>query len=512
MSARQVLGRLSGCTLELFGTSDWPLLPLNENLWMSDAAWLDEWPELQGGVPPAQRRLLGTGKGKVREADVERVPKVRVLKRAALFLGLEPGMFYHFLLAALPRLVLLLPALHADPSIKILLPEAPQPHQRRREVAKELTAANASRASVSAGGGGGGDSGDRGDRGDRGDSGDSSGGGGSAAAAEDAREGSFALQLLSLLLPSEWLNGPSRRVVSYPRGRGLPGERLVVSERLLWADWEPTRHADGQPLYAVAPHQAIRATAALLVDGLSRAPLAARTAADVSERIQAAATAPEAGGWRAAKGPGWQPNGGAAEAAEAAEAAAVATESTVPVVVYAARGASLRSRGLANATHTALAKGLATLAARFGAAFALSDVACQRYSAVETDQCVQWEPKATLRLARLYRRALVVVGVHGAALSNAIFCRPGTGVVELSHALPAIGRPYASLAAALGLEYHSVGLLPDARGPAQEVVDLPTGGVEHVLALVQARLVDHFGAGLQPHERGAAPGLRDELR
>jgi hypothetical protein len=53
---------------------------------------------------------------------------------------------------------------------------------------------------------------------------------------------------------------------------------------------------------------------------------------------------------------------------------------------------------------------------------------------------------------RLFSQAQVVLGVMGGGLSNLIFARAGTSVLEI--ALPEPHRYYAHLALALGLEYH----------------------------------------------------------
>ncbi|KAF4678082.1 hypothetical protein FOL47_005361 [Perkinsus chesapeaki] len=55
----------------------------------------------------------------------------------------------------------------------------------------------------------------------------------------------------------------------------------------------------------------------------------------------------------------------------------------------------------------------------------------------------------------LFSRAAVVVGVHGAGLSNILFCRKGTAVIELGFATP-LSWHYMYLAEALGLRYERV--------------------------------------------------------
>ena len=59
---------------------------------------------------------------------------------------------------------------------------------------------------------------------------------------------------------------------------------------------------------------------------------------------------------------------------------------------------------------------------------------------------------------RLFHRARVVVGVHGAGLTNMLFCAPGAAVVELGVTEPCCGM-YRHMARALGLRYaaHELG-------------------------------------------------------
>ena len=63
---------------------------------------------------------------------------------------------------------------------------------------------------------------------------------------------------------------------------------------------------------------------------------------------------------------------------------------------------------------------------------------------------------------RLFALASIVVGVHGAALSNVLFCRGGASLVEVTmrraFGFPLGFRDYAHLAAAIGLRYWAVPL------------------------------------------------------
>lgn len=69
----------------------------------------------------------------------------------------------------------------------------------------------------------------------------------------------------------------------------------------------------------------------------------------------------------------------------------------------------------------------------------------------------------------LFRSASVVVGVHGAALANSLWCQPTALLIELGFDNPA-ARHYEHLAAAIDINYIRVLLSPDERAFAAPVV------------------------------------------
>jgi capsular polysaccharide biosynthesis protein/glycosyltransferase involved in cell wall biosynthesis len=73
--------------------------------------------------------------------------------------------------------------------------------------------------------------------------------------------------------------------------------------------------------------------------------------------------------------------------------------------------------------------------------------------------------------AATFGRAGIVVGAHGAALTNLVFCQPGTRVLEMFGA-DYVNPCYRNLCAAAGLEHHAVVDVVEAGQPAQlELID-----------------------------------------
>ena len=67
---------------------------------------------------------------------------------------------------------------------------------------------------------------------------------------------------------------------------------------------------------------------------------------------------------------------------------------------------------------------------------------------------------ALVEAAALFARSAVVVGVHGAALANVLFCVPGAALVELPMKEPCF-RDYAHASMALGLQYFILDDVPE---------------------------------------------------
>lgn len=95
------------------------------------------------------------------------------------------------------------------------------------------------------------------------------------------------------------------------------------------------------------------------------------------------------------------------------------------------------------------------------------------------------------RAVTMFSRAAVVVGVHGAGLSNILFCSEGTTVIELGFANPLV-RHYMYIAEALGLSYERVllegaGRDERAMGKKKVAVDVEAA-VEAVRRAIEGRV------------------------
>merc|ERR1712232_1491172 len=103
-------------------------------------------------------------------------------------------------------------------------------------------------------------------------------------------------------------------------------------------------------------------------------------------------------------------------------------------------------------------------------------------------------PSAT-KLRQLFSKSGIVIGAHGAALANALFCRSPAALIEITMPQPH-AHYYAHLAAALGLIYWS---LPANATWAFLAKFLPMAPLTSLSSLLQAaigELEEGFGQGL----------------
>jgi hypothetical protein len=84
----------------------------------------------------------------------------------------------------------------------------------------------------------------------------------------------------------------------------------------------------------------------------------------------------------------------------------------------------------------------------------------------------------------VFRGARLVVGPHGAALTNILWCSPGAAVVELP-VVPRVLNHFAHMALALDLSYRAV---PEASAPYQGRYEIDARGVDAVVRTVRKAL------------------------
>lgn len=91
----------------------------------------------------------------------------------------------------------------------------------------------------------------------------------------------------------------------------------------------------------------------------------------------------------------------------------------------------------------------------------------------------------------LFSRATVVVGVHGGALANIVFCGEGATVVELGLRSPAT-RHYAHAAMALGLQYGLHLVDRTAQGVASGIVSVGPATIRTIVAAVRQAMAEQL--------------------
>eukprot|EP00049_Salpingoeca_infusionum_P027347 m.31718 g.31718 ORF g.31718 m.31718 type:complete len:657 (+) comp9456_c0_seq1:283-2253(+) len=88
----------------------------------------------------------------------------------------------------------------------------------------------------------------------------------------------------------------------------------------------------------------------------------------------------------------------------------------------------------------------------------------------------------------IFSQAKVVIGVHGGALANTVFCQTGTTVMEIGFR-SALTQHYQHIAAAQGLRYTKIRLAADEGGVGRHTVRFPsTDTIPTVVAAVKAEV------------------------
>jgi len=84
----------------------------------------------------------------------------------------------------------------------------------------------------------------------------------------------------------------------------------------------------------------------------------------------------------------------------------------------------------------------------------------------------------------LFRTAFLVVGVHGAGLSNVMFSQPGTHVIEFGFTT-ALALHFTHLSIALGHHHVRVGCTPGEKGFSTDIVKIPSLAMEKVKTVIE---------------------------
>ena len=291
----------------------------------------------------------------------------------------------------------------------------------------------------------------------------------------------FVARLLRLVLPGAWFD--AQRVIGYADEGAAPGERLAAEEAMVWADWQGVQAADGSPTHCLTPRRALQAAAALVADARHATQEGPGGAAKHATSMAHGQS--EEGGDAVAR-PSSQDKLSQIKSNQAKPEEAAGTAGR-PYLIYAARrGVSMRALG--ETDEVALLAILQRVAAANSLLLHVFDGA-----EMLIEEAID-----------LFASATIVVGVHGGALSNILFCRPGAMLLELS-VQSSVARHYEHAAVALGLRYASVPLAADQRGVAAANVSLPEGG----LAAVEAALAAAFAG--EHTSKGDGSVIHDEV-
>lgn len=186
--------------------------------------------------------------------------------------------------------------------------------------------------------------------------------------------------LLRMLVPSEWFG--DGRLIGYSDEGQLPGERLIATDELLLAEWPSATCTAGRPTHCLTPRAALIGARAMIAR--------ASGASDRRDR---------------------RDRGGSATAtvddADAAKATTTSVKTPPAALIYTARrGVSMRS--LDGEQEDELLALLGRLADRY-------NLELVNFDGGRTDASTS---------ISLFQRAAVIVGVHGGALANVLYCEP----------------------------------------------------------------------------------------
>jgi hypothetical protein len=202
-----VISKLHKCRLHVWQTFEAPFVEWHANMWLTE-----DWKtNASFGIydHSLERRFPPPGPSEYN------TPRRRVQGRAISLVGFSPTNYYHWLMGALPRLVVLFPTLQASPDMKIIVPRLSPPPPP-------------------------------------------------SSSASSTVNDDFISQTLRMVLPARYPLDKQR--VDYNVRDQAPGLRLRV-DTLVWADWTPVRTSAGRglgPTHCLASPGSLIATQAHL--------------------------------------------------------------------------------------------------------------------------------------------------------------------------------------------------------------------------------------------------------
>jgi hypothetical protein len=352
-----VITKRRKCTLHAFATSEYPVVGLHANLWMAEN-WksnssfniYDHSLERKFSPPNPTRSLM-------------------VLEVAVTLVGFSTTVYYHWIMNAIPRLVLLLPTLERLPKSKLIVPKVSSQH--------------------------------------------------------------FIFQTLRMTLPN-YNELFQQRIVRYDVGEA-PGARMSVG-KLVWADWPIVTKQGGRRTHCLTSPSALVSAARWMEGRMESANH--REEAEEEEEMH------------------W-------------------VEEEENVLLYVGR----------NGTSTR----------RLDAEYQLVDRLKRLVAASSVDNVGgrPWRFKTfddgkngMLETMKTFSTASLIVGIHGSGMSNVLFSKKGTPVIEIGFTSIA-AKHYEHASLALGMEYTFFGLEADVHAMGSTKVQLSAENTNEIVSRVE---------------------------
>ena len=374
-------------------------------------------------------------------------PPIRIA-RAASIIQFAVTSYYHWVAEALGRLLMLSDTLKRDPHLKLILPG----HARGAFGGEGSSATSSGRI---------------GEKNKIRNKNNNDGNLSKSKKKGPEPKKHFIAQFLALLpFPID-----PARIVWYD-ARGPNAERVVITKELLYPDWDGVTNtaASNLPVHCLAPRPILRLIRSSFDHVRHAAPMCSSSSDDSND----------------GNGNGSNSSSSSSSSSSGGASGGDANKLRRPILVLASR-ANDKMRRLVNEPE--LLEALKT------------------YSGYDVH--VFDGSRATVHDAiRLFSSASAVVGVHGGALSNVVFCHEGTRVIELGFRSPA-SRHYAHAAYALNLEYHLMFVERSEQGMAASEVKIGAETIEAVVAAVSKPGGPAAKCGSGGDDKGTRPMHQD---